>query len=129
MFCKPNLKDIMKKSYMLFVILLTCLINQSFADSQSLISLKSVLVSANKEMIAGRIRVRPEEVVLNQNGVFINLAGRLLVVESLASDVSGLYCYFDFNEDDDDDYLWECTYCHTLNKMSRKKCKKCGTWQ
>lgn len=118
----------MKKLYVLFALLLTCVVNQSFAAATAQVSLRSVLTSASKEMVAGRIRVQPEEVVINQKGVFINLAGRLLAVESLASDASGLYCFFG-DGDDDDDSLWECSYCHTLNKMSRKKCKSCGTWR
>lgn len=116
----------MKKLYVLCVILLTCIANQSFAAVTSTTSLKTVLSSANKEMIAGRIRVQLEEVTVNQQGIFINLAGRCLAVESLASDANGLYCFFG-EGDDDDSKLWECSYCHILNKMSGKKCKSCGT--
>jgi hypothetical protein len=114
--------------YIWFVILITCFDSQSFANSTTSISLRSILASANKEMIAGRFRVQPEELILNEKGIFVNLAGKFLPIDNLASDEIGLYCFFG-EGDDEGDRLWECSYCHTLNRMDRKKCKKCGTWR
>lgn len=115
----------MKKITLFLFMLFICFNSAISAAESKKVSLKSVLSAASRQMTAGHIRVQPEEIVVCNKGVFVNLNGQLLAVESLAADNEGLYCLFD--EDDDADVLWECNYCYTLNKMSRVKCKKCGT--
>lgn len=90
--------------------------------------LRNVLASANKQMIAGCIRVQPEELDISDKGVFLKLNEKFIAIESLAADSVGLFGFFG-ESDDEGNELWECSYCHTLNKMSRTKCKRCGTWR
>lgn len=99
--------------------------SDAFAGQTSVTSLKTVLLSVNKEVCQGRIYTQAEDIVIISEGVFLNVGGRLLAVRNIGHDTNGLYAAW-WNGDDEEDELWECQKCMTLNNMSRYRCKSCG---
>ena len=115
----------MKKYFLTLVLFFLCCSNFSFAAQLKTVTLSTVLHSANKCFLHGKIYTQPDDVIIKQHGIFLNVGNQLLEVRGIEVDGNGLYAAW-WNGDDEDDELWECMKCHSLNKMSRYKCKNCG---
>lgn len=110
----------MKKVLILFILILTNFSMHSFTDEIQIHSLNNVLDSSGKEITKGKIYSTLEDIILCDKGIFLNAAGHLIEINSIGYDIKGFFCGWN------DDVLWECLKCGTLNKMSRYRCKYCG---
>ena len=108
----------------IFLVLLSFLSPiQSFANQIfKTRSLESSLHSCNKKLTHGKIYTHSQDLYILEHGIFLNLGGQLLAVNSVGFDNRGIYCKWDSHED----MLWECLKCGTLNEMKYYRCTYCG---
>lgn len=89
--------------------------------NQTILTLKKILKNKTRLVKNGKFYISHKEVKINEKGIFLEIENRSIDVISINSDDDGIYCFFG-EGDDEGPNLWECSYCYTLNNMSRKKC-------
>jgi hypothetical protein len=91
------------KSRLLMIVCLLCLsFGQVFAYLEN---------QENKEYVSA------EQIVVNQEGIFVILNGEAVPVSGIAHDAEGIYCVKS---------TWKCPKCGFVNQWYYTKCQNCG---
>lgn len=81
---------------------------------------------ADESQISENIYVSSSEVMIGQNGIFVNYQGTVIPLSKIAYDTQGIY----FNLSDMASFpkveAWICGVCHHPNLCCAKTCYKCG---
>lgn len=73
-----------------------------------------------------KIRVLPNEIWIDEHGIFIHSEGDWVPVAALYSDSLGLYAEKDSRAEDDVGIIWSCGKCGRWNWGGSQYCRHCG---
>jgi len=73
-----------------------------------------------------RLYVNSEDVVIDQNGIFVNFEGDVISVNTVSHDEQGLYLKFSEIKKLNDLKSWICKRCYNPNIPWRDECYRCG---
>lgn len=72
-----------------------------------------------------KLYVNPEDVVIDQNGIFVNYEGNVISANNLTYDEKGIYLLFSDIAKLNELKAWICQNCFHPNMPWREECYKC----
>lgn len=73
--------------------------------------------------------VKPEQVVFEENAIFIILHDLILETDAIYSDAQGFYFTVDQEKRDCKSPDWWCAFCKQCNAYWYSRCPKCHHWR
>lgn len=76
--------------------------------------------------LSTKVYVESSSIYLNNAGIYLVIENKLIPVEGIGRDESGLYALNPGFEAADQ---WICSSCKAVNNVGNRKCTGCGLWR
>lgn len=73
--------------------------------------------------------VKPEQIVIEEKAIYIQMNGFTFQTEAVHSDAEGLYITVDADKRDCKTPDWWCEFCQQCNAYWYSRCPKCHHWR